>query len=104
MGGDEFIIILPYVDDARVQRDLDCFEDLMNYHNSDKESIKYSASYGYASSTEKGFSHDVDPQQVYLLADTRMYKMKSNHHSQTLGRLYDDLLHNSDTGEEKENV
>ncbi len=104
MGGDEFIIILPYVDDARVQRDLDCFEDLMNYHNSDKESIKYSASYGYASSTEKGFNHDVDPQQVYLLADTRMYKMKSNHHSQTLGRLYDDLLNNSNTGEEKENV
>ena len=104
MGGDEFIVILPYVDDSRVKRDLDCLEDLMNYRNSGKGNIKYSASYGYASSTEEGFTHGASSQQVYLLADTRMYKMKSMHHSQTLGRLYDDILNESKTKEEKEHV
>ena len=104
MGGDEFIIILPYVNDERVHRDLLCFEDLMKHHNSNKADIKYSASYGYASSTEMTSEHTVSSQQVYLLADTRMYKMKTSHHSQTLGRLCNDLMSESESKEGKENA
>ena len=104
MGGDEFIIILPYEDDERIQRDLSCLQDLMKHHNSDNGSLKYSASFGYASSTEEYFDHNVTSQQVYLLADTRMYKMKSTHHSQTLGRLCNDLLSESASKEGKENA
>ena len=104
MGGDEFIIILPYVDEPRTRRDLACFEDLMNYHNSEKGNIKYSASYGFATSTEEGFNHDVNSQQVYLLADTRMYKMKMRHHSETLGRLCNDIINDPKSKEDNADV
>ncbi len=92
MGGDEFIIILPYIDDTRVERDISCFTDLMDYRNTTNTPIKYSASYGFTASNDSGFQHTPSAHQVYLLADTRMYKMKSAHHAQTLGRLYDDII------------
>ncbi len=104
MGGDEFIVISPYVDEPRTKRNLACFEDLMNYHNSEKSNLKYSASYGFATSTEKGFSHDVSSQEVYLLADTRMYKMKSRHHSETLGRLCNDIINDPKSKEDNADV
>ena len=92
MGGDEFVAILPYIDEERCKRDLDCLEDLMNYKNSSEGPIRYSASYGYASSKDEKLKGNNSPQQVYLLADARMYTMKKHHHNQSLGRLYDDLL------------
>ena len=103
MGGDEFIVILPYVDEDRTDRDLRCFEDLMNYHNSKKSNIKYSASYGIATSQDNTADYDVPSQQIYLLADTRMYQMKNSHHSQTLGRIYNDLLNDPNEKEETDN-
>ena len=96
MGGDEFIIVLPFVDEYRTNRDLNCLSDLMNYRNTVDTPFKYSASYGYAASNDSTFQHVPTAQQVYLLADTRMYKMKSAHHAQSLERLYDDLLKNND--------
>ncbi len=92
MGGDEFIVILPYVDEERTQRDIDCFTDLMNHKNSTETKLRFSASWGHASSKDKELKFGADAQHVYLLADQRMYSMKGLHHKQSLGRLYDDLL------------
>ncbi len=92
MGGDEFIIILPYADEDRTIRDLAGFEDQLKYKNSTETKLKFSASYGFASSTDSLFKGNFTAQNVYLLADNRMYQMKSQHHKQSIGRLYDDLV------------
>ena len=96
MGGDEFIIVLPYIDDSRIQRDLDCFNDLMEYKNKQENHLKFSASYGYANSGDEKIQISPTAQNVYLLADARMYKMKNAHHKQSLGRLYNDLVKKMD--------
>ncbi len=92
MGGDEFLIVLPYIDESRTSRDLSCLSDLMEYRNSVDLPLKYSCSYGYATSKDEELGHNTDAQKVYLLADTRMYKMKNEHHNQSLERLYDALV------------
>ena len=98
MGGDEFIVILPYIDDKRTNRDLDCLNDLMDYRNTIDLPLKYSCSYGYASSRDKELEHNVSAQRVYLLADTRMYMMKKEHHNQSLERLYNALVNTKNSG------
>lgn len=92
MGGDEFIVILPFVDDERTKRDLACFNDQMEHKNNNSANLRFSASWGYASSRDKEIKSGSSAQKVYLLADQHMYAMKNRHHRQTLGRLYDDLL------------
>ncbi len=92
MGGDEFIVILPFVDDERTQRDLACFNDQMEHKNNNSANLRFSASWGYASSRDKEIKSGSSAQKVYLLADQHMYAMKNQRHRQTLGRLYDDLL------------
>ncbi len=92
MGGDEFIVVLPFVDDDRTQRDIDCLTDLMEHRNASESRLRFSASWGYASSKDKDLRFGADAQHVYLLADQRMYTMKGKHHQQSLGRLYDDLV------------
>ena len=92
MGGDEFIVILPFIDEERTKRDLACFTDQMDHKNTQGSKLKFSASWGYASSKDKEIKNGSPAQKVYLLADQRMYTMKNNHHRQTRGRLYDDLL------------
>ncbi|MBR4832123.1 MAG: GGDEF domain-containing protein [Butyrivibrio sp.] len=92
MGGDEFLVILPYVDDNRTENGLALLTDLMadkNYHESN---IRYSASWGYASSESTKLKHTSSAQSVYLLADKRMFIMKKAHHNESLGRLFSDLL------------
>ena len=96
MGGDEFIVVLPYVNEERLQRDISCFDDLMKHKNSQETHLKFSASYGYADSHDEKIIHSTSAQDVYLLADARMYQMKNSHHKQSLGRLYDDLLKRTD--------
>ncbi len=104
MGGDEFIAILPFVDESRTERELACFTDLMKYRNTLETNIKYSASYGTATSKDKAVAKNLTAQNVYLLADTRMYQMKKSHHRQSLGRLYNDLIGNMEKegGEDNE--
>jgi diguanylate cyclase (GGDEF)-like protein len=92
MGGDEFIVVLPYTDEDRIERDFKCFEDLMTYRSSLDKPIKYSASYGKACNSDISSESDRTPQNVYMLADARMYEMKNRHHQDSFGRLYDDLL------------
>ncbi|SFQ31149.1 diguanylate cyclase (GGDEF) domain-containing protein [Butyrivibrio proteoclasticus] len=92
MGGDEFIVVLPYIDEERCERAIKCMVDLMCFRTSKEEHIRYSASWGYATNKELSFKAGATAQDVYLLADTKMYSMKKQHHNQSLGRLYDDLL------------
>ena len=92
MGGDEFIVVLPFVAEERIVRDLNCLIDQLAYRNSQESKLRFSASWGYASSNDKELGGNHSAQNVYLLADKRMYTMKNQHHKQSLGRLYDDLL------------
>lgn len=91
MGGDEFIVVLPYIDAPRRDTDLSILSDLMDYRNSKNSKIHYSASWGYAESTDSSLDNP-SAQTVYLLADKRMYFMKKKHHNESLGRLYNDLM------------
>jgi diguanylate cyclase (GGDEF)-like protein len=92
MGGDEFIVVLPYIDDERTDRDIKCLSDQLEYRNSKESRLRFSASWGYASSNDKELGGNHSANNVYLLADKRMYVMKNRHHKESLGRLYDDLL------------
>jgi diguanylate cyclase (GGDEF)-like protein len=92
MGGDEFIVVLPFVAEDRIVRDLNCLTDQLAYRNSQESKLRFSASWGYASSNDKELGGNHSAQNVYLLADKRMYTMKNQHHKESLGRLYDDLL------------
>ena len=92
MGGDEFIIALPFIDEERCERAIKCMVDLMMYRTSNEEHIRYSASWGYATNQELKSKPNATAGDVYLLADTKMYSMKMQHHNQSLGRLYIDLI------------
>lgn len=92
MGGDEFIVVLPFVDEDRTTRDLNCLTDQLDHRNSTETRLRFSASWGCATSKDKELPSYATAQNVYLLADQRMYVMKNKHHNQSLGRLYDDLL------------
>ena len=92
MGGDEFLVILPYVDEERTQRDINCLSDLMKHKNNTESGLRYAASWGYASSRDPELVGNATANRVYLLADQRMYVLKNHHHKQSLGRLYDDLV------------
>ena len=91
MGGDEFIVVLPYIDASRRDTNLAILSELMNYRNGKNSTIHYSASWGYAESLDPSLNNP-SAQLVYLLADKRMYSMKKKHHNESLGRLYSDLM------------
>lgn len=73
-GGDEFLVILEYVNEEKMTK-------AINEMNSKiKEANKYtdvnvSASYGIAISTE---NIKLQPSEIYKIADQRMYKMKKS--------------------------
>lgn len=92
MGGDEFLVVLPFINKNRTEKLLTEFSEEMNRQSSKDNDIRYSASYGYASSKDPELRGNTDPKKVYLLADKRMYVMKTVHHDASLGRLYDDLI------------
>ena len=96
MGGDEFIVILPYVDDNRTENGLALLTDLMTDKNNNESTLRYSASWGYASSESAKIKFTSEAQSVYLLADKHMYTMKKAHHNESLGRLYEDLIKSVD--------
>lgn len=78
MGGDEFIVILTDERSTGVTRRIHELYSLINEWNHKEQVFKYSASYGYA------YSYEVtsgSSQEVYMLADSRMYEMKKEHHN-----------------------
>jgi diguanylate cyclase (GGDEF)-like protein len=78
MGGDEFIVIMLEDKVFNATRRIHEFYSLINEWNHKETNFSYSASYGYA------YSYEVpngSAQEVYMLADNRMYEMKREHHS-----------------------
>ncbi len=76
MGGDEFIVILTEERAMNTTKRIHEFYSLMNDWNHKELHFQYSASYGYA------YSYEVpsgSAQEVYMLADSRMYEMKKEH-------------------------
>lgn len=69
MGGDEFLVILGDNQWNAVDRKLKNFEENL------KE--KYTFSYGFASRAEV---NGLSPREIFLMADSRMYRMKEQHH------------------------
>ncbi len=78
MGGDEFIVILTDDRTLGCTRRIHGLYSTINNWNRKETRFQYSASYGYA------YSHEVpsgSAQEVYMLADNRMYEMKREHQS-----------------------
>ena len=76
MGGDEFIVILTEDRALNCTRRIHNLYSMINDWNRKEQHFQYSASYGYA------YSYEVpsgSAQEVYMLADNRMYEMKREH-------------------------
>jgi diguanylate cyclase (GGDEF)-like protein len=76
-GGDEFIVIMKGRDVARCESLLSKLKLEIAVANDKETEFRYSASWGYAG------NHEVDSpsvKDIYMLADTRMYAMKDEHH------------------------
>ncbi|RKM61657.1 diguanylate cyclase [Butyrivibrio sp. XB500-5] len=76
MGGDEFIVILLDEQASHCTKRIHEFYALLSEWNRKEQVFQYSASYGYAYSYEVPNS---SAQEVYMLADSRMYEMKKEH-------------------------
>ena len=77
MGGDEFIVFLLEDRTLNLTKRIHEFYSLINEWNNKEQVFKYSASYGYA------YSYEVpngSAEEVYMLADNRMYEMKHEQH------------------------
>ncbi len=76
MGGDEFIVVLTEDRAFNCTRRIHNLYSMINDWNRKEQRFQYSASYGYA------YSYEVpsgSAQEVYMLADNRMYEMKREH-------------------------
>ncbi len=88
-GGDEFLVAIENSAPGICQDLIDELEEKMEKFNQNEKAINLSASSGYAYSSEvKGN----DSNAVYILADSRMYKVKERHHARKMNRIMNDLL------------
>ena len=76
IGGDEFGVILPFTDSDKLAIALKKYE-VLNYEKSAEGDLNFSAAYGCATSAEVSGANWED---MYKLADSRMYEMKSEMH------------------------
>ena len=77
VGGDEFIAVFENPTADVCDKSIRKLEAAMNQFNEEDKNLTLSASYGYA------YSYEVKNkkyQDVFYLADQRMYKMKEEHH------------------------
>lgn len=77
MGGDEFIVILIEEHSLNCTKRIHELYSILEEWNRKEQAFTYSASYGYA------YSYEVpsgSAKEVYMLADSRMYEMKREHH------------------------
>ena len=84
MGGDEFIVILTDDHAANCTRRIHELYSMIDDWNRKEQHFQYSSSYGYA------YSYEVpsgSAQEVYMLADSRMYEMKREHQARKAGEV-----------------
>ena len=74
MGGDEFIAIIPSDNVSQIELLIRNFSDAIKKVNEEDPYLHLSISFGYATNTEL---NDVSLEQVYQLADKRMYMNKT---------------------------
>ncbi len=77
MGGDEFMVLMTSTDSIAAQMHIDSLLKRVAGMVHDSSGLTYSFSYGIASSEELP---DADAEEVYQLADRRMYEMKKVNH------------------------
>ena len=77
MGGDEFLAMIRGSDTKKCEAMLREMQDVLAGLNREKAPMRYSISYGYATSMETAYG---TVKAVYRLADSRMYAMKQEHH------------------------
>lgn len=80
MGGDEFIVVMIEDRALNVTKRIHELYSLISEWNRKETKFSYSASYGYAYSYEVNHG---SAQEVYMLADNRMYEMKREHQGET---------------------
>ena len=77
MGGDEFIVILMEDRTLNLTKRIHELYSIISDWNHKEQAFQYSVSYGYSYSFEVPNS---SANEVYMLADNRMYEMKREHH------------------------
>lgn len=77
MGGDEFLAMIRGAETKKCEAMLREMQDVLAGLNREKAPMRYSISYGYATSMETAYG---TVEAVYRLADSRMYAMKQEHH------------------------
>ncbi len=78
MGGDEFIVIMTDDNAPGCTKKLHELYAIIDEWNRKEQAFQYSVSYGYAYSYEVP---NASAKEVYMLADSRMYEMKKEHHA-----------------------
>lgn len=78
MGGDEFVVAIENPGPEACSKGIRALEKLIEEFNDTSDNLKLSASSGYAYSTERRMHNMED---VFMLADSRMYEMKEKHHN-----------------------
>ncbi|WP_026504941.1 GGDEF domain-containing protein [Butyrivibrio sp. NC3005] len=77
MGGDEFIVIMPYSNRQHIKTLLASLSQKKDDYNANNPDIKLSFSYGVAYRT----NFTQSSKDIYNMADNNMYKMKALHHN-----------------------
>jgi len=88
-GGDEFMVVVENPSEDTCEIMLQNMEEKIAAFNQNDKVINISTSYGYASSEETK-SHKAE--DVFMLADERMYVVKEEHHKIKMDRFMSDLF------------
>lgn len=86
IGGDEFVVVLEKEKPIETESYIYEITEKLSAQNVNDDSFKRSVAAGYAYKSELNEEDRSDPQNVYLLADKRMYDVKRHmHNSQRIG-------------------
>ncbi len=88
-GGDEFLVIIENPGKTTCDDMLTDLQSRLEFFNNRDDKINLSASCGYAYSNEVTSN---DANDVFMLADSRMYKVKEEHHAHKINRFVNDIL------------
>ncbi len=88
-GGDEFLVAIENPTPGICEKMIEDLENRMKLFNEGHSKINLSASCGFAYSTEVSVKSATE---VFNLADSRMYKIKEEHHTNKINKIMADLL------------
>ena len=88
-GGDEFLVAIENPAKGTCENMISDLRTRLEAFNSHESTLNLSASCGFAYSDEVT-GHDAN--DVFVLADNRMYKEKDAHHTSKLGRFMNDII------------